>query len=720
MKLTIIGAGAIGGTIGAHLIRSGHEVVFCDTDSEHVAAINRSGLSIEGPVENFTVNALAVAPDQLPAQIEVAAIAVKSQHTDSAVELLRDRLSPRGYVVSFQNGLNADALSAVVGRDRVVASFVNFGADLLGPGRILQGNVGTFMVGEPSGGEITERVQDLVAALPYAAATDNIMGFLWGKEAYGAMLFAGAVSDLPIADSLDQEPWRRLMVEVAREVLEQSPVTPQGFDGFEPNDLEGSLARLADFNRKSAKSHSGIYRDLVVRRRKTEVDGQLGLLRGPLTRHTAALIHAIERGERRCEVANLELLSALERGERQGNRLGAVVSLISAPRRAPSGILHGVPVAVKDIFAVQGVPLGLGNPQAMLDPPSNADSDAVASLRRAGADVFAVTSMLEYAAGATHPGVPETLNPHDLGKTAGGSSGGSAALVGAGVCPAALGTDTGGSVRIPASYCGVVGLKPSHALLSREGVYPLAPSLDDVGVLARDVEIAHLVLTALGGPGRSERRSGPSGLTVAYIPAQLELTEVNQEVSRAVSAGLLSLESSGTKLVEISGDLLLEADSCFDPIFLWEMWQVHGQRARAEPNHYGFETLRLLQSAASVTEASYRAALARREVVAGRLTSQLETCDVLVTPAVPFTAPVTTPPVDTAEGIAEGMFSRPFNVTGHPALVLPCGWSQSGLPIGMQLVGHASSDSRLLADAAFVEQVLAVPRRDSFVAGQTT
>lgn len=381
MKLTIIGAGAIGGTIGAHLIRSGHDVLFCDVDSEHVAAINRSGLSIEGPVENFTVNALAVTPDQLPAEIDVAAIAVKSQHTDSAVELLRNRLSPRGYVVSFQNGLNSDAISAVVGRDRVVVSFVNFGADLLGPGRILQGNIGTFMVGEPSGGEVTERVRELVAALPYAAATDNIMGFLWGKEAYGAMLFAGAVSDLPIADSLEQAPWRRLMVEVAREVLEQSPVTPQGFDGFEPNDLEGSLARLADFNRKSAKSHSGIYRDLVVRRRKTEVDGQLGLLRGPLTRHTAALIHAIEREERRCEVANLKLLAALERGERQGKRLGAVVSLISAPRRAPSGILHGVPVAVKDIFAVQDVPLGLGNPQAMLDPPSTADSDAVAALR---------------------------------------------------------------------------------------------------------------------------------------------------------------------------------------------------------------------------------------------------------------------------------------------------------------------------------------------------
>ena len=224
MRLTIIGAGAIGGTIGAHLIRAGHDVLLCDADPAHVDAINTDGLTIEGPVENFTVPARAVTPDGLPDTIEHAAIAVKSHHTAQAAELLRDRLTPYGYVVSFQNGLTADTLAKAVGRDRLIVSFVNFGADVLAPGRIMQGNVGTFRIGEPNGGPISARVQELADTLPYAVATDNIMGFLWGKEAYGAMLYAGAVSDLSIADSLEDPAWRPLMLGIAREVLAQAPV----------------------------------------------------------------------------------------------------------------------------------------------------------------------------------------------------------------------------------------------------------------------------------------------------------------------------------------------------------------------------------------------------------------------------------------------------------------------------------------------------------------
>ena len=468
MQLTIIGAGAIGGTIGAHLIRDGHDVLLCDADPAHVEAINQRGLTICGPVENFTVQARAVLPDALPASLARAAVAVKSHHTAAAAELLRGRLEPGGYVVSFQNGLTADTLAAVVGPGRVVASFVNFGADLLEPGRIMQGNVGTFRVGEPGGG-ISDRVLELADALPYAVATGNIMGFLWGKEAYGAMLWAGAVSDLSIADSLEDPKWRPLMLAIAREVLAQAPVRPEGFDGFEPDDLEGSLARLVTFNRDSAKSHSGIYRDLMVRKRKTEVNGQLGDLEGPLTTLTAELIRAIERGERTCEVANLELLATCEAAIRLGQPLGAVVSVLPAPARRPGGDLHGVPIAVKDLIDIAGNVRGNGNPHDMSGTAAHSDAPVITALRDAGADVFATTSLLEYAAGATHPEVPEARNPFDPGRTAGGSSGGSAALVGAGAFPVALGTDTGGSVRIPAHYCGVVGFKPSFGAIEVAG-----------------------------------------------------------------------------------------------------------------------------------------------------------------------------------------------------------------------------------------------------------
>ena len=534
MQLTIIGAGAIGGTIGAHMIRDGHDVLFCDADPSHVEAINRQGLSICGPVENFTVQARAVLPDDLPAVLPRAAVATKSHHTAAAAELLRGRLATDGYVVSFQNGLTTGTLSAVVGPERVLASFVNFGADWLEPGLIMQGNVGTFRVGEPGGG-LSERVRELAAALPYAEPTGNIMGYLWGKEAYGAMLYAGAVSDLSIADSLEDPKWRPLMLAIAREVLAQAPVHPEAFDGFDPGDLEGSLARLVAFNRGSAKSHSGIYRDLMVRKRKTEVDDLLRDLKGPLTTYTGQLIQAIERGERTCEVANLELLATYERTLRLGTPLNAVVSVFSAPARRPEGPLHGVPVAVKDMIDIAGHPRGNGNPHDMAGAPAAGDAPVVAALREAGADVFAATSLLEYAAGAVHPGVPEALNPFDPERTAGGSSGGSACLVGAGACPAALGTDTGGSIRIPAHYCGIVGFKPTFGAIDVTGVQPLSASLDTVGILGADVAVTARVFAAITGQAAA---SSPATLRLGLVRAQLEHPDIRPGVAAALRGAL--------------------------------------------------------------------------------------------------------------------------------------------------------------------------------------
>src|SRR6202012_4073943 len=139
-----------------------------------------------------------------------------SLHTRAAAGLLRDRLAPHGYVLTVQNGLNPGPPGGAVGRDRVISSFVNFGADLMAPGRILQGNVATFRVGELDGGPITARVRDLAAALPYAEPTGNVLGYLWGKEAYGAMLWAGGGSDLTIAEHLEDPRYLPLMVGGAR------------------------------------------------------------------------------------------------------------------------------------------------------------------------------------------------------------------------------------------------------------------------------------------------------------------------------------------------------------------------------------------------------------------------------------------------------------------------------------------------------------------------
>ena len=309
MDITIIGSGAIGGTLGAHLIRAGHDITLCDADEAHVAAIREHGLLIEGPVNEFTVAARAITPGELPDQVDHAIVAVKSLHTRAAAELLRGRLAPDGSVLTVQNGLTADILVEAVGRDRVMSSFVNFGADVMAPGRIMQGNIGTFRVGELDGGRITPRVRQLAEALPYAQPTDNVLGFLWGKEAYGAMLWAGAVSDLTIVEHLEDPRYRPVMIAIAREVLAQAPVKVESFDGFEPDDLDGSLDRLAEFNRASAKQYSGIYRDLVVRKRKTEIDEVLRDVNGPIFSKVASIIHDIEEGRRVNERANLDELA---------------------------------------------------------------------------------------------------------------------------------------------------------------------------------------------------------------------------------------------------------------------------------------------------------------------------------------------------------------------------------------------------------------------------
>src|SRR6266704_1889143 len=181
---------------------------------------------------------------------------------------------------------------------------------------------------------ISERVRALAADIAGVQVTGNIQGYLWAKEAYGAMLAATAVSDLPIADALDDPAYRPLLTALAGQVLAQAPVRPEPLDGFDPADLDGSVRRLAEVNRGSAKTHSGIYRDLAVLHRPTEVAAVLGGLAGedaPLVRRVLELIGAIERGERVCSRANLGLLGAYERLERLGRPLNAVAAVIGAP-----------------------------------------------------------------------------------------------------------------------------------------------------------------------------------------------------------------------------------------------------------------------------------------------------------------------------------------------------------------------------------------------------
>jgi 2-dehydropantoate 2-reductase len=335
MSETVIwGAGAIGGTIGAALAHAGHDVLFVDRAADHVAAINRSGLEITGPIRQYTVRARACTPEQVEGTFETVFLCVKAQDTEAAVLALAPHLAQDGAVVSAQNGLNERVIAKVVGEARTVGCFVNFGADYHGPGLVMYGGRGAVVVGELDGRRTAriEAIHRLFRSFDGdAILTDNIWGYLWSKLIYGALLFATALTNDSIADVLDAKRYRPLLVALGQEVAavaaaEQVRLEP--FDGFDPaaftagapkDALACSFADMVAFNRRSAKSHSGIWRDLAVRRRRTEIDAQIGPIAEigarhgvptPLSSRLIALIHEIEDGRRAQEWATLDALAA--------------------------------------------------------------------------------------------------------------------------------------------------------------------------------------------------------------------------------------------------------------------------------------------------------------------------------------------------------------------------------------------------------------------------
>jgi 2-dehydropantoate 2-reductase len=331
--IVIWGAGAIGGTIGAYWARAGVPVLLVDIVREHVEACRTTGLAIEGPVDQFTQVIPARTPDELQGTYSRIVLAVKAPATEAALGALAKHLKPDGYVLSAQNGLNEIAISKRLGAERTMGCFVNFGADWLGPGRIIRGNRASVVVGEIDG-KTRERTRDMHRLLqvfePDAVLTDNIWGYLWGKLAYGAMLFATALNDDSISANFDDPARFMVFDRLAREVMQVATarkVKPLGFSGFDPAAFfpgapeagsRRSVADLAEFNRHSAKTHSGIWRDLAVRKRKTEIDPQIGIIAElgreagvdtPLIRRLVELIHDVEDGKRQRSLSTFNILS---------------------------------------------------------------------------------------------------------------------------------------------------------------------------------------------------------------------------------------------------------------------------------------------------------------------------------------------------------------------------------------------------------------------------
>jgi 2-dehydropantoate 2-reductase len=337
-RILIWGAGAIGGTAGAFLKRAGHDVTFVDIEPDHVAAISdpARGLNITGPVETLRVVAPAFTPQALSGTWDHIYLCVKSQHTEAASRALLPHLTQDGYVLSLQNGLCEPIIASVIGSERTIGAFINYGSDWLAPGEILFGNRGAFVLGELDG-RITPRLEALHATIrdgfePGAIMTGDIQSYLWGKLGYAALLFATSLGQLGIADCLSQPEllplWRALGREV-HDVAARIGVGQRGFNGFDPaafasgatqDQARRSVEAMVAFNRPNAKTHSGVWRDLAVRKRRTEVDllvlpvVETGAAHGvdcPKCRKLTDMIHEIEDGKRPLTDDNLlELLRA--------------------------------------------------------------------------------------------------------------------------------------------------------------------------------------------------------------------------------------------------------------------------------------------------------------------------------------------------------------------------------------------------------------------------
>ncbi|SFZ85452.1 2-dehydropantoate 2-reductase [Devosia enhydra] len=318
--ILIWGAGAVGGTLGAFMARAGEDVLLVDVVPEHVEAINAHGLTIEGPVESFTQPMRAVGPADLKGQFKTVILAVKALHTEAATQALLPHLALDGVVVSAQNGLNELTIGGIVGAERTIGCFVNFGADWLGPGRILLGNRGKVAIGELDGAT-TARIREIHRLFslyePDAELTANIWGYLWGKMGYGGMLFATALTPASMSDNFASAKHAAVFMALGREVMAVARargVTPLGFNGFDPKafmpgateaDALVSIRAMEEHNRHTAKTHSGVWRDIAVRKRKTEVDAQFGIIVGlaedvgvkvPVTRKLIDLVHQVETG----------------------------------------------------------------------------------------------------------------------------------------------------------------------------------------------------------------------------------------------------------------------------------------------------------------------------------------------------------------------------------------------------------------------------------------
>jgi aspartyl-tRNA(Asn)/glutamyl-tRNA(Gln) amidotransferase subunit A len=380
------------------------------------------------------------------------------------------------------------------------------------------------------------------------------------------------------------------------------------------------------------------------------------------------------------------------------------------------GPLHGVPIALKDLFDTAGVRT-TGGSAVFKDRIPTEDAEVVRRLKAAGAVLLGKTNMHEFAFGGTSivSYFGAVHNPRETSHIAGGSSGGSAAALAADLCYGALGSDTAGSVRLPASICGIVGLKPTYGLVSIRGVIPLSWSLDHVGPMARTVADTALLLQVIAGYDEKDTTSEAInipdyaqalGAKVSSLrigaPREFFFADLDPEIDASMKEALSVL----AKLTAGIRDVALPAnnmENLRDVVRAAEAYAYHREYVTKTPELYQQLTLKRIQAGANVTTPAY--IQGRRDLAQVRRTAAkwLESVDVLVTPTIPIPpAAISDPHAD--DILPEVRNTSPFDVNGWPAISLPCGFTSQGLPIGLQIIGPHGGESVVFQLAHAFEQ----------------
>lgn len=378
---------------------------------------------------------------------------------------------------------------------------------------------------------------------------------------------------------------------------------------------------------------------------------------------------------------------------------------------AGGGPLAGVGVGIKDVIDVEGLPTRCGS-RLSNDTACTRDADVVARLRRAGAIVFGKTTTHEYAYGpsgdvtATGP----VRNPHGIERMSGGSSAGSAAALGAGIIAAALGTDTGGSGRTPAAFCGIVGLRPTPGAVSTAGVFPLSPSLDTVGPMATDVNGVQVLWEAIRDSSAPRNSEAQENLRIGRLEGW-QWNRLEPAVLDGVERTVAALDALGYDLQNVSGAWAERCHELYRVIQGAEAAAIHHQRLVERPEGFQPEVLQRFRGAEKVAAWEYVRALATMADLRADLDELFGDADVLLCP----TSPVTAPRIGQRGGFAAGRrtlfdvalaFTSPFSVIGVPALSVPAGADEHGMPVGVQLVGRHGTEDILLSLGAKLERTL--------------